>query len=138
MKITIDGTEYKLHFGVAFIHELDEKHNFKTAGGTFGTGVNNIYARLQTPNPYPLYEALHAALITQIDLTEDQFDDWVDSLKSVKEFTDFFDKFVKQLETQRQTKPLITNYKKVMKDLEKQSQETLETVQKSLEKPTEE
>lgn len=134
MDINLKGQRYKLHFGIGFIKELDEIFKSEVMDIEFGTGVNTIYVKLQSPNPYPLYQALHAALNTQIDLTEEDFDEWVDSLPNEKTFTDFFDKFVKELEMQRQTKPLILRYKKTLAEMAKKVQE--ETKEHLLE-PTE-
>ncbi|KRL40734.1 tail assembly chaperone [Liquorilactobacillus nagelii] len=134
MDINLKGQRYKLHFGIGFIKELDEIFKSEVMDIEFGTGVNTIYVKLQTPNPYPLYQALHAALNTQIDLKEEEFDEWVDSLPTMKAFTDFFDKFVKELENQRQTKPLISNYKKTLAEMAKKVQEEAKG---HLSKPTE-
>lgn len=119
MYVKIDGKNYELHFGVRFVRELDKKYSIE-GPVEFGTGVNNIYARLQSPNPYALYEALHAALQPDLDLTEKEFDIWVDSFKSEQEYTRFFGLFTKELKNHRQTRPLVKNYEKVMNEVKKQ------------------
>ena len=122
MEVVIDNQSYKLHFGVRFVEELDKKSSLDAGPIKFGTGVTSIYAKLHSPNPYPMYEALHAALITQIDLTEDQFDVWVDSFKTDKQYENFFDKFIKELKNARQTKFLIRNYEQQMQELTKEAE----------------
>ena len=124
MEITIQGKTYPLHFGMRFIKELDDKYNVDQ-GVKFGTGVKTIYSRLNTSDPYALFEALHASLNTKdgFNLTVDQFEKWVDSLESDEEYVDFFDKFVTALSTARMTKPLI-----------EAADKDTETVQKMMEK----
>ncbi|HJE96319.1 MAG TPA: tail assembly chaperone [Ligilactobacillus acidipiscis] len=120
MEITLEGKTYPLHFGLKFIKELDEKYN-QNQGIKFGIGVKTIYARLNSSDPFAMYEALHAALNTEdgVDLTESMFEDWVDDLPNDKAYTDFFDKFVKEFKSARMTKPLIKQSDKDTKAVEK-------------------
>lgn len=118
MQVTIGDKTYTLKFGISFIKELDEIYKVVNEGIEFGTGVNMIYLKIQGSNPYPLYQALHAALNTQIDLTEDQFDNLIDSFESDKAYAAFFKQLQKQLEVQRQTGTLISAFKKTMKKME--------------------
>lgn len=48
-----------------------------------------MYMRLQSDNPSALYEVLKATLVGQYDLTETDFDAWVDSLESDEAYTSF-------------------------------------------------
>lgn len=122
MFVKIEGKNYPLHFGIGFVRELDTKYKTGTEV-EFGTGVTSIYARLQSPNPYALYEAMHAALMPELDLTEEQFDAWVDGFNSEREYVNFFGRFVKELKKARQTKPLIRNYEQIVKEILKKNQE---------------
>ena len=108
MEITLKGKTYPLHFGMKFIKELDEKYN-QDNGIKFGTGVKTIYARLNSSDPFAMFEALHASLNTEdgVDLTEAMFEEWVDGLPNDEAYTDFFDNYVKALKNARLTKPLI-------------------------------
>lgn len=127
MKITLNGTEYQLHFGVGFVRALDKIHSVDVGGIEYGTGVNMTYMKLQGSNPYILFQTLQAALIGEYDLTEEDFDKWVDSLESDKAYTSFFKELLTNLEKQRQTGTLISNYKKTLKDLEKQAESQAKT-----------
>lgn len=119
MKITLNQKEYKLNFGVGFVIALDKQYNTELLDIEFGTGVNTMYMRLQSDNPSALYEVLKATLVGQYELTETDFDAWVDSLESDEAYTSFFKELLTNLETRRQTGRLIANYKKVLNDLEK-------------------
>lgn len=130
MRVKIDGEMYDLNFGVGFVRELDQAHKIEGAV-EFGTGVTSLYARLHSPNPYALYEAMHAALQPELELTEEMFDRWVDSFKTEREYTNFFDLLLKEFKKQRQTKPLIRNYEQVMAQITKKQQKMQEKVQNS-------
>lgn len=123
MEITLNGKNYPLHFGMKFIKELDDKYN-QDNGIKMGTGVQTIYARLNSSDPFAMFEALHASLNTEdgIDLTETMFEDWVDELPNDKAYTDFFEKYVKELKKARLTRQLI-----------KQSDKDTEAVRKMME-----
>lgn len=131
MEITLNEKKYKLHFGIGFVKELDEKYSTEVFNTKFGAGVNTIYAKLQTPNPYPLYQALHAALNTQIDLTEENFDNWVDGLPDDKPYTEFLGKVLHEMETSPQTKFLISAYKKQLHEFVKEANNQLLTNNKA-------
>lgn len=123
MKITLNGTEYPLHFGVGFVRALDKIYSVDMDGIEYGTGVNMTYMKLQGSNPFILFQTLQAALIGEYDLTEADFDNWVDSLESDGAYTGFFKELLKNLEKQRQTGTLIKNYKKVLKQMTKAAEE---------------
>lgn len=129
MKITLNGTEYPLNFGVGFIRALDKIYGVGIVNVEYGLGVNSVYMKMQSSDPYALFETLQAALTGEHDLTEEEFDQWVDSLESDKVYTSFFKELLTNLETRRQTGTLISNYKKTLKKIEKemkkeQAQET--------------
>lgn len=108
MEIKIQGKVYPLHFGMKFVRELDKKYN-QDQGIKFGIGVKTIYARLNSSDPFALYEALHASLNGDdgIDVTMDMFDEWVNSLPDDDGYTDFFEEYVTALKNARMAKPLI-------------------------------
>lgn len=120
MKITILGQEYKLHFGVSFVNEVDKAYFIDGGDMRFGTGVNNVWIKLQNSDPWALYVTIHAAIIGEHDLTTDEFDEWIDSLTE-EEFESFFEKLPTELEKARQTGLLITKYKAALKKIENQA-----------------
>lgn len=119
MKITLNGKEYPLNFGIGFIHTLDGYFHDEDNPAEFGTGVNMIWLQSQNGNPYPMFQALRASLQGEFDLTENEFDKWVDGLESDKEYTSFFKEFFKTLETKRMTGNIIATYKKNLAKLQK-------------------
>ncbi|GAK31004.1 hypothetical protein WOSG25_061340 [Weissella oryzae SG25] len=119
MKITLNGEEHKLNFGLRFVRELDKEYSVDMDGIKYGTGVNMVWLKLQSSDPYVMYQALRAALAGDIELTEDMFDSWVDSLEDDKAYTAFFAELMKTLETQRQTGTLVATYKKNLAKLQK-------------------
>lgn len=124
MKITILGQEYKLHFGVAFVNSVDQAFYIDAQSMHFGTGVNNVWIKLQNTDPYALYITIRGAICNQHDLTTDEFDEWVDDMTQ-EEFESFFEKLPIELEKARQTGILIMNYKKNLKEVEKKAAEGL-------------
>lgn len=134
MKINLKGKEYQLNFGIGFIHAMDQIYNTEVGGIEYGTGVNTIYIKLQGTNPYDIFLAIQAALKNEYDFTEEDFDEWVESFKSDKEYVGFIKELSKTLETQRSTGNLIKAYKQGMKQIEKELQKNEETANENIEK----
>lgn len=60
MKITINGTEYQLEFGLKFIRKLDEAYTQSLDGMAFGLGIESAIPYLNMENPTVLYEIIKA------------------------------------------------------------------------------
>lgn len=110
MKITLNGKDYQLKFGVRFIRELDEKYFFGPEEVHFGTGVQTAFIKLQKNDPVILADVLSAALATQMTFTDGDFDAFFET-KNEQEITDLCAELVKNLERQPMTAPKIRDYK---------------------------
>ena len=110
MKITLNGTDYQLRFGVRFVRELDEKYFFGPEEVHFGTGVQTAFIKLQKNDPVILADVLSAALSTQMTLTDGDFDMFYET-KNEQEIADLCAELVKNLERQPMTAPKIKEYK---------------------------
>ncbi|WP_125606724.1 tail assembly chaperone [Lapidilactobacillus bayanensis] len=111
MKITLNGKEYQLYFGVRFIRELDKKYWFGEASVPFGAGLENAWYKLQAGDLVILNDVIAAALATQITFTDGDFDNYFETLTD-KNVTDMCDELVKNLERQPMTKKRVLTYKK--------------------------
>lgn len=110
MKITLNGKDYQLKFGVRFIRELDKKYFFGPEEIHFGTGVQSAFQKLQSHDPVMLFDVLAASLATQTTFTDGDFDAFFEA-KNEQEINDLFADLVKNLERQPMTAAKIKEYK---------------------------
>lgn len=61
MEFTVNGKEYELKFGLAFIRQLDEKFKVDYQGVEFGMGINLANVGLNQLNPATLADVIKAA-----------------------------------------------------------------------------
>ena len=65
MVISIDNKEYGLHFGIAFLRELDKKRYYEQNGARVGAGLELIGVELLGGSYVALSEIIQAALCTE-------------------------------------------------------------------------
>lgn len=133
MKITLNGKDYQLYFGIRFIRELDKKYWFGEETVKFASGLENAWFKLQAGDLVMLNDVIAAALSTQITFTDANFDAWYVTLTD-KQITEICDELVKNLERQPMTKKRVLTYKKNLAALSGQEEAEEE---KDPEKPTE-
>lgn len=64
MTININGKEYPLHIGLAFVRELDKKYTQQFAGVDFGHGITKVFLGLTQYNPASFCDFVLAATCT--------------------------------------------------------------------------
>lgn len=67
MKISINGKEYPIHMGLAFVRELDKRYTQQFAGVEFGHGIGKTFLALTQYNPVALCDLILAGTITLSD-----------------------------------------------------------------------
>lgn len=95
MKISINGKEYKLHIGLAFVRELDRRYTQQFAGIEFGHGIGKIFLALTQYNPVALCDFILAATITSDNQPterdiEKEMENW-DEAEIVEKYAAFLD-----------------------------------------------
>lgn len=83
MKITINGKEYGIHFGVGFVRELDKVHFVEGKNGVkFGAGLETTLPLLLTGDLVTLSDYLYHGTCTEESRpTRNQVDAYVDDTK---------------------------------------------------------
>ena len=74
MKITYQGKDHELYFGIAFIRELDKKYWLGDAAAPFGVGVESAWLQLNRQNMVMLSDVIAAGLVTEMTFTDKDFD----------------------------------------------------------------
>lgn len=63
MIITIKDKEYNVHFGIAFLRELDKKYETKGIGGiSFGVGIEVCVPKIVNGDVLALYEVVKTGI----------------------------------------------------------------------------
>lgn len=116
MVITINGNDYKINFGIAFIRKLDEKYFVKNqAGVKFGTGLETKIPMLLTNDVLTLSEFLYTGTCTEEKRpTQKEIDQYVDEVEDIEAL---FDEVVDELKKHNATK---LKMKEITEMLEKQ------------------
>lgn len=116
MVITINGNDYKINFGIAFIRKLDEKYFVKNQSGVkFGTGLETKIPMLLTNDVLTLSEFLYTGTCTEEKRpTQKEIDQYVDEVEDIEAL---FDEVVDELKKHNATK---LKMKEITEMLEKQ------------------
>ena len=116
MVITINGNDYKINFGIAFIRKLDEKYFVKNQSGVkFGTGLETKIPLLLTNDVLTLSEFLYTGTCTEEKRpTQKEIDQYVDEVEDIEAL---FDEVVDELKKHNATK---LKMKEITEMLEKQ------------------
>jgi Phage protein. len=102
MNLKINGKDYKLHFGVAFVHELDTRHKMIQSGLQFGQGLATVTAMLAMGNPAILVDLIQAATITEtFPPAKIEIERYIDSVEDMEAL---INNFLELLETSPTTK----------------------------------
>ncbi|MEQ7302958.1 tail assembly chaperone [Enterococcus avium] len=134
MKITLNGNDYSLYFGIRFIRELDQKYFFGGEEIQFGTGVQTAWLKLANYDPVILNDVLAAALSTQFTFTDKDFDDFY-ATQTEKQIKELCEELGKNLERWPMTAPKIKQYKA---NLKKAASKEKKEAEKAAETPIEE
>lgn len=116
MLVTINGTEYTVKFGIAFIRQLDEKYFVKNQSGVkFGTGLETKVPMLLTGDAVTLSEFIYMGTCTDEKRpSQKEVDNYVDEAEDIEEL---FDTVVDELKKHNATR---LKMKELLEALEKQ------------------
>lgn len=114
MKITVNGKEFQLYFGIKFIRELDAKYWFGEETVKFGAGLENAWFKLQSHDLVILNDVLAAALSTQFVFTDADFDNFF-AAQTEEQLDQLYVDLVKNLETQPMTVKRVKQYEANLK-----------------------
>lgn len=99
--ITIAGKELELHYGLAFIRELDKRYNTSYQGVQYGMGVRVVTLYLIDENPVALLDIIQSALITEKKVpSEQEIEAW---LEEQEDFEGLFQGFLDSLKKSKMT-----------------------------------
>lgn len=103
MVITINGNDYEVKFGIAFIRQLDEKYFIKNQQGVkFGTGLETKVPMLLTGDAVTLSEFLYLGTCTEAKRpTQKEIDNYVDEAADIE---GLFDTVVDELKKHNATR----------------------------------
>lgn len=103
MVITINGNDYGVKFGVAFVRQLDEKYFVKSQSGVkFGTGLETKVPMLLTGDAITLSEFLYLGTCTEAKRpTQKEVDNYVDEAEDIE---GLFDTVVDELKKHNATR----------------------------------
>ena len=112
----MNGNDYKINFGIAFIRKLDEKYFVKNQSGVkFGTGLETKIPMLLTNDVLTLSEFLYTGTCTEEKRpTQKEIDQYVDEVEDIEAL---FDEVVDELKKHNATK---LKMKEITEMLEKQ------------------
>lgn len=128
MNITVNGTDYKIRFGIGFVRAMDEKYFVKTQTGIkFGMGLETKIPILLGGDPVTLAEFLYEGTCTEEKRpSQEEIDDYLDT---VEDMNALFDEVVEELKKQNATKMKTLQFEKDLKETEEKIRKA-ETVQK--------
>lgn len=109
MNIEINGTDYEVRFGIAFVRALDERyHTDGKNGSTFGLGLESTLPFVLTGDAVKLSEVIHTGTAhLKKRPTTAQVDDYVDSHENIDElFAEVIDELKKQNATRKKATAL--------------------------------
>lgn len=111
-KIKINGKEYELYFGLAFIRELDKRCELRGEGVKAGFGVGQTYIDLNNMNPVALANCIQAATITGPEaISDEEVEGLIDELFAKGELEELYESFLRILEQSSLTAPTIQVYR---------------------------
>lgn len=87
MILAINGTDYRVKFGVGFIRELDKKYYTENKTGTvkYGLGIETQVPLLLTNDIVTLAEFLHLGTCAEKKRpTQEEIDDYIDNAEDIE------------------------------------------------------
>ena len=114
MVVTINGKDYKLHFGIGFVRALDEKYNIQNASGAkFGLGLSTKVPMLIGGDPVTLSELIYEGMCTEEKRpTQKEVDAYIDNTEDMDAlFGEVLEELKKQNATRKTTLDLIASMK---------------------------
>ena len=110
MKITINGKEQELNFGVRFVRELDKVAGMEAGGMSLGMGLTKSLPALNAYDPAVLSDVIYSATFRNSPrVGRNDVDDYLDGLTSVKEFEKLFDDVSKEVKKANVLKVALKN-----------------------------
>lgn len=109
MNLEINGTDYEVRFGLAFVRALDERyHTDGKNGATFGLGLESTLPFVLTGDALKLSEILYTGTVhLKKRPTSAQVDDYVDAHEDIDElFAEVIAELKKQNATRRKATAL--------------------------------
>ena len=114
MMITIEGKEYEVHFGIAFVRELDKKHSVKGNNGVaFGLGLETVVPKLFMGDVLTLADVLLLGTGTEKNRpTSKEVDKYIDEVEDIEAvFDEVLEELKKQNATKKKATKMITDLK---------------------------
>lgn len=133
MKITYQGVDHNLYFGIAFVRELDKKYWLGDPAAPFGVGVESAWLQLSRFNFVTLNDVIAAGLVTEMTFTDKDFDQFFAEMGEPK-MKKLCEELVKNLEAAPMTKSRVKVYKNNLKQVQEQT--AVAETAKAPEKPT--
>lgn len=118
MILKINGTDYRVKFGVKFVRELDKKYYTENKAGTvkYGLGIETQVPLLLTGDTVALAEILHLGTCTEEPRpSQEQVDEYIDQVKDLEAL---FDEVFEELKTSNATRIKVGELSKALKDEE--------------------
>ena len=122
MVLKIDNKEYKLHFGIGFVRELDKKYYTESKTGVrFGMGMEIKIPLLLGKDIITLAEFLYEGTCTEEQRpTQEEIDGYIDGVKDIEKlFTEVIQELKKQNATKLQLQMIEEQLKEETKSLKK-------------------
>lgn len=117
MNLKIKDKDYKVHFGIKFIREMDKTNYFMKDGAKFGAGLELKVPMLLTYDTVALSEVLYAGTCTQeVRPTVNEIDEYVENYDGIEAL---FDEVISELKKGNATKLKMAQMEK---ELAKQTQ----------------
>lgn len=113
MVITINGTDYKVRFGIGFVRALDEKYYVKNNSGTkFGSGLETKIPMLLANDVVTLSEFIYLGTCTDEKRpTQKEVDEYVDSTEDIEKL---FEEVAEELKKHNATKLRMRYFTKIL------------------------
>ncbi|MBD5431625.1 MAG: hypothetical protein HDR41_04055 [Lactobacillus sp.] len=120
MQITIDGTNYRLNFGIKFIQLMNDLHHTSQSGMNIGMGLNQATLSLMSQDVIGLAEIIECATwINPKRPTKDQIYAYLENDDT--DITKLFKEIDKELKKSNVTKGTVKNLEKTIKAKQEQA-----------------
>ena len=118
MIINIKEKEYEVHFGIAFVRELDKKHSIAiNGGGQFGLGLETVVPKLLSDDVLALAEVLYEGTAAEKGRpSQKDIDAYIDNAEDIDTlFEEVLDELKKANATRKKTVKMVTEFEKAEK-----------------------